>query len=105
MDLLVHPLRNYHYLETGMALLYWNFILKIFYLATSFYILFLMLRVYPRTRERENAWRLGGYILGGSFVLTPIVAGIFSKWWGFDFMQVSKDSRIPVLQYQFAHLY
>lgn len=35
-----------------------------------------MMRVYARTREREKAWKLGAYCLGGSLVLAPIVAGI-----------------------------
>ncbi|KAL8818030.1 MAG: hypothetical protein Q9223_003255 [Gallowayella weberi] len=37
----------------------WNFVLKLFYLGSSFYILLLMMRIYARTREREKAWKLG----------------------------------------------
>lgn len=56
---------------------FWNFTLKIFYISSSALILFLMLKVYARTREREKAWKFGGYCLGGSFLLAPITVLIF----------------------------
>ncbi|KAI9734791.1 MAG: hypothetical protein M1818_006778 [Claussenomyces sp. TS43310] len=56
---------------------YWNFYLKIFYTLSSFYIMFVMTRVYARTREREKAWKLGAYCLGGSLVATPVFTFIF----------------------------
>jgi hypothetical protein len=50
---------------------------KFFYIFSSFYIIFLMMKVYPRTRERERAWKmaLGSIVL--SLVLAPIVTPIF----------------------------
>lgn len=54
----------------------WNFVLKIFYIISSFYIIFIMMRVYARTRERENAWKLGAYCLGGSVVIAPVMAAL-----------------------------
>ena len=54
----------------------WNFVLKIFYITSSVYIIFIMMRVYARTREREKAWKLGAYCLGGSLVLAPIIAAM-----------------------------
>ena len=54
----------------------WNFVLKIFYISSSVYILFIMMRVYARTREREKAWKLGAYCLGGSLVLAPVITAI-----------------------------
>jgi len=64
----------------------WNFVLKIFYILSSLYILFLMLRVFPRTREREKAWKLGAACLGGSIILAPLVMMLFDvKYlWGFQ---------------------
>ncbi|KAH0557121.1 hypothetical protein GP486_005091 [Trichoglossum hirsutum] len=56
---------------------YWNFTLKVIYITTSFYIIFLMMRVYARTREREKAWYMGMYCLGGSIIGAPIVTLIF----------------------------
>ena len=53
---------------------YWNFVLKIFYISSSLYIIAIMLRVYPRTREREKAWKFGGLCFFGSLILGPIVA-------------------------------
>lgn len=57
----------------------WNFVLKIFYISSSFYILFIMMKVYARTREREKAWKFGAYCLGGSVVLGPVLAAITLK--------------------------
>ena len=54
----------------------WNFILKNFYIITSFYIIFIMMRVVARTREREKAWRLGAYCLAFAIVLAPPAAFI-----------------------------
>lgn len=54
----------------------WNFVLKNFYIISSLYIIFLMLKVYARTREREKAWRLGACCLAGSIVLAPIITAI-----------------------------
>lgn len=56
---------------------WWNFFFKNFYIWTSIYIIFVMLRVFARTREREKAWRLGAYGLGGTVLATPIVGLIF----------------------------
>jgi RsiW-degrading membrane proteinase PrsW (M82 family) len=53
--------------------MYWNVTLKIFYILSSLYIIFLMLRVYARTRERETAWKLGGICLVGSVALAPVL--------------------------------
>ncbi|KAH0387409.1 hypothetical protein KCU92_g1827, partial [Aureobasidium melanogenum] len=58
---------------------FWNFTLKIFYISTSLYIVFLMTRVYARTREREKAWKMGLWSLVGSVVCAPVVAAIFMQ--------------------------
>jgi ER lumen protein retaining receptor len=39
-----------------------------------------MLRIYPRTREREKAWRLGLYCAAGSAVAAPLVTLIFKDF-------------------------
>ena len=41
-----------------------------------------MLRVYARTRERERAWKLGGYSFGASLIVAPVVSLIFNGWSG-----------------------
>ena len=61
-------------------LLIYNFCGKVFYIATSIYVVFLMMRVYARTREREKAWRLGAYCLGASAVLATPVAAMFKAF-------------------------
>ncbi|KAF8540591.1 ER lumen protein retaining receptor-domain-containing protein [Trichophaea hybrida] len=61
----------------------YNFLFKITYIATSFYILFLMFRIYPRSRESENQWKLTIYILCFSTATAPILYLIFkgrSSW-------------------------
>lgn len=65
----------------------WNFILKNFYILSSLYIIVLMMKVYARTREREKAWKLGAYCLGGSTLLAPIVTGIAERK-DFSFFQM-----------------
>ena len=64
---------------TGSTLNVWNFILKNFYIISSLYIILLMMRVYARTREREKAWKLGAYCLGGSLILAPVITAIAEK--------------------------
>ncbi|KAI4749172.1 hypothetical protein E4T50_00570 [Aureobasidium sp. EXF-12298] len=56
---------------------FWNFSLKVFYISSSLYIVFLMTRVYARTREREKAWKIGLWSVVGSIVSAPVVAAIF----------------------------
>ncbi|TAQ88859.1 hypothetical protein B7494_g2799 [Chlorociboria aeruginascens] len=57
----------------------WNHVLKVVYILTSLYTILLMMRVYPRTREREKAWKLGGACLGGAMILSPFVMMIFEE--------------------------
>ncbi len=59
---------------------YWNFILKNFYIWSSLYILLLQLRIYPRTREREKAWQLAIFAVGGSLLAAPLITPIFQKF-------------------------
>ncbi|KAI9170799.1 LOW QUALITY PROTEIN: ER lumen protein-retaining receptor [Paramyrothecium foliicola] len=61
----------------------WNLTFKIFYILSSFYILGVMQWIYPRSREREIAWKMGAGILAGCLALSPFVMMIFEKFWGF----------------------
>ena len=63
----------------GLWISWWNFCFKIFYIASSAYIVFLMTSVYARTREREKAWKFGMWCLGGAVVLAMPVNAIFQK--------------------------
>ena len=47
-----------------------------------------MTRVYARTREREKAWRLGGYSFGACLVAAPLVSLIFNRWSGSTAIEV-----------------
>lgn len=68
----------------------WNVAFKIFYLTSSFYVIFLMMKVFPRTRERERAWKLGLWSVAGSLVLAPIAITVLEREWPDDwFMEVS----------------
>ena len=51
--------------------LVWNMLFKLFYLGSAFYIVFIMMKVFPRTRERERAWKIGIWSVLGSLVLAP----------------------------------
>ncbi|KAF7551652.1 hypothetical protein G7046_g7658 [Stylonectria norvegica] len=61
----------------------WNFVFKIFYILTSFYILGVMQWLFPRSREREISWKLGAVVLGGSLALSPFIMMLFERYWGF----------------------
>ncbi|KAL2023234.1 hypothetical protein VTK56DRAFT_3357 [Thermocarpiscus australiensis] len=64
----------------------WNYFFKVFYLLSSFYTIAIMRFVYPRTREREVAWKLSAAILVGCLLLSPFVMLIFdpSELWSFQ---------------------
>ena len=64
---------------TPPAAMIWNFILKIFYIFSSLYIIIVMLKVFPRTREREKAWKFGLIVFAGSLVGAPFVSLIFTR--------------------------
>ncbi|KAJ5997068.1 hypothetical protein N7522_008728 [Penicillium canescens] len=57
----------------------YNVSFKLFYLISSFYLIFLIFKVYPRTRERERAWKLGMWSTLGSFVMAPIAILILER--------------------------
>jgi hypothetical protein len=58
---------------------FYIFTVKIFYIASSVYIVFLMTFAYARTREREKAWKFGIYCLGGSLALMIPLCKIFAS--------------------------
>ena len=51
--------------------------LKVFYILSSIYVILVMLRKFPRTREKEKSWKLGGICAAGAFVGGPLVTLIF----------------------------
>ncbi|KAJ5094211.1 hypothetical protein N7456_010072 [Penicillium angulare] len=57
----------------------YNLSFKLFYLASSLYLVFIMMKVFPRTREKERAWKLGIYSVIGSLVLAPVMILIFER--------------------------
>ncbi|PSS28452.1 hypothetical protein M430DRAFT_63574 [Amorphotheca resinae ATCC 22711] len=67
----------------------WNTVLKAFYILSSLYIIFLMLRVYARTREREKAWKLGGICLTVSAVGAPFLMLVARDKSQYGFVEVS----------------
>ncbi|WPH01479.1 endoplasmic reticulum retention receptor [Acrodontium crateriforme] len=50
---------------------------KIFYIASSAYIVFIMMRVFARTREKEYAWKLAIWSLAGCTIGAPLMALMF----------------------------
>ncbi|KAK6505787.1 hypothetical protein TWF481_007678 [Arthrobotrys musiformis] len=63
---------------------WWNTTLKLFYIFSSAGTLFLMMRIFPRTREAQKALKFGACCLGGSLVLSiPVTAFInpLSNFW------------------------
>lgn len=74
----------------------WNFVLKNFYIWSSIYIIILMTRVYARTREREKAWKLGGFATGASLIAAPFVTFIFRGWRRSTFSEVRHIIEAPI---------
>lgn len=66
----------------------WNFVLKLFYIGSSLYIIGVMMRVFARTREKERAWKMGSICLGGSAAAAPLVLLIFKKWHHYNFHEI-----------------
>ncbi|KAK0655778.1 ER lumen protein retaining receptor-domain-containing protein [Cercophora newfieldiana] len=69
----------------------WNYFFKVFYLLSSFYTIGIMRFVYPRTREKEIAWKMSALILAGSLLLAPFVMMIFmdkARWAFTEFLWV-----------------
>jgi glucose-6-phosphate-specific signal transduction histidine kinase len=71
----------------------YNPFFKIFYILSSFYIILLMMKMYPRTREKERAWKLALISVGGSLVLAPFVL-INNKYLYHWFTEVSRSPGI-----------
>jgi hypothetical protein len=80
-----YPLGEANHRST--TLLWWNFFGKLLYVGTSVYTILIMLRRYPRTREREKAWRLGAYCFFGSVISSPFVCLIFRGTEGYTFSE------------------
>ncbi|KAL4875908.1 ER lumen protein retaining receptor-domain-containing protein [Aspergillus karnatakaensis] len=66
----------------------YNLIFKFFYFASSFYTIYLMMRVFPRTREKERAWKMALGSIGVSLVLAPVVLPIFDKFGDYWFENI-----------------
>lgn len=65
----------------------WNFIFKVFYISSSIYIL-AQLRLFPRSREQERGWRLGGLALLGCTIFAYPICAIAKKTWAPKFSAV-----------------
>lgn len=81
------------YKNMGQFLPIYQFFGKLFFILTSLYIVFIMTRGYSRTREREKAWKLGMWCLGGAAILCVPVTAIFQNYpldnaYDFKFTQV-----------------
>ncbi|KAF1809340.1 hypothetical protein P152DRAFT_441861 [Eremomyces bilateralis CBS 781.70] len=61
------------------GMLIYLFVFKVAYIVSSAYIVFLMWSIFPRTREREKAWRFGAYGLGAALIGCVPVLIIFEN--------------------------
>ena len=73
----------------------WNHFFKIFYLLSSFYTIGIMRFLFPRTREREVAWKMSAAIFAGSLLASPFVMMTFTKpmHWAFTEVRINSISR------------
>lgn len=83
-------LSSFDYLPAGAPTfhLLWNTTLKLFYMLSSMYTIFIMMRIFARTRERERSWKIGTISLVGSAVLAPFVMMIFKDKNAWSFAEV-----------------
>jgi ER lumen protein retaining receptor len=74
---------------------WWNFFFKVFYISSSIYVVYLMMRVYPRTREKEGAWKITTWTLGACVVSAPLVTLVFNRlsFWRF-FAEVGRVAKL-----------
>lgn len=70
----------------------WNTSLKIFYVLSSAYIIFIMTRIYARTRERERAAKMGAYCLFLCLVTSPFMMMTFKDKELWTFAEVGTQS-------------
>ena len=68
---------------------WWNTVLKIFYIGSSAYIVWLMMRGFARTREKEKGWKLACWSLGACVLSTPVVCISLRGWKYTTFSEVS----------------
>jgi hypothetical protein len=75
----------------------YNIIFKIFYILSSFYIIGLMQWVFPRTREKELAWKLGAACFFGALLLSPFTMLIFQgkDEWSMFYVSYSQSTDFP----------
>lgn len=77
------------YLDIFRERYLWNLFFKIFYITSSIYIIAIMRWVYPRTREKELAWKMGAVVTAGSLLLSPFAMLIFEDKASWSFRWVS----------------
>lgn len=85
------------YLDLFRETIPWNYFFKVFYILSSFYTIFIMRWAYPRTREREIAWKLGAAVVAGSLLLSPFMMLIFEPkaYWSFRIVSGSLLGSLP----------
>jgi uncharacterized membrane protein len=71
---------------------FYNTFLKIFFISSTLYTVFVMMKVFARTREREKAWRFGGACFVGSLIIAPFAMLILMPKDEWSFFQVSASS-------------
>ncbi len=90
------------YLDLFHETILWNYFFKVFYILSTFYTIFIMRWAYPRTREREIAWKMGAAVVAGSLLLSPFVMLIFEpkRYWSFRIVSLSQ---LPGLRVELVH--
>lgn len=81
----------------GKQYLY-NRIFKIFYILSSFYIIAVMQWMFPRTRERELAWKLGAACFFGSLLISPFSMLILQPGdeWSFFYVRPCQSKHLSM---------
>lgn len=83
----------------------YNTSFKLFYIVSSVYTLFIMMKVFKRSREGEKEWRVAGWSLLGSFVVGVLGCLVFEEKKSFDLVSSCPLSPELVLMMDYHSFY
>lgn len=74
--------------------------MKIIFISSSLYIIYVMMKKFARTRERERSWKFGAACLAGALLLSPFTMMLFEvkEYWSFSEVRNLEDQLMTLQQ-------